>query len=100
VTLERRRGNDYSILDTMSPNLTYKPERLLMEKGASFMPQDRIGQLTMRNLDIVDAREKLLSYVKTRRLRPSGDSPPSRLTDADTESNSSVHFEAELLDHR
>ena len=60
VTLELRRGNDYSILDTRSPNLTYKPERLTMEKGeASFTPQDRIGQLTMRNLDIADTREKL-----------------------------------------
>ena len=65
VTLELRRGNDYSILDTTSPNLTYKPERLTMEKGeASFTPQDRIGQLTMRNLDIADTREKLLTYAK------------------------------------
>jgi len=66
VTLELRRGNDYSILETSSPNLTYKPERLTMEKGESaFTPQDRIGQLTMRNLDISDTREKLLTYVKT-----------------------------------
>ena len=66
VTLELRRGNDYSILDTVSPNLTYKPERLTMEKGeAFFTPQDRIGQLTMRNLDISDTREKLLTYAKT-----------------------------------
>jgi argininosuccinate synthase len=66
VTLELRRGNDYSILDTRSPNLTYQPERLTMEKGESaFTPQDRIGQLTMRNLDIGDTREKLTSYVKT-----------------------------------
>ncbi|MEN3339947.1 MAG: argininosuccinate synthase [Acidobacteriota bacterium] len=65
VTLELRRGNDYSILDTSSPNLTYKPERLTMEKGASaFSPQDRIGQLTMRNLDIVDTRDKLFTYMK------------------------------------
>ncbi|HZL92362.1 MAG TPA: argininosuccinate synthase, partial [Vicinamibacterales bacterium] len=49
VVLQLRRGNDYSILDTRSPNLTYKPERLTMEKGESaFSPQDRIGQLTMR----------------------------------------------------
>src|ERR687897_1994106 len=56
VVLELRRGNDYSILDTKSPNLTYKPERLTMEKGedAHFGPADRIGQLTMRNLDIAD----------------------------------------------
>jgi argininosuccinate synthase len=65
VTLELRRGNDYSILDTTSPNLTYKPERLTMEKGeAFFTPADRIGQLTMRNLDIADTREKLLTYAK------------------------------------
>ncbi len=65
VTLELRRGNDYSLLNTESPNLTYKPERLTMEKGeSSFSPQDRIGQLTMRNLDIVDTREKLATYAK------------------------------------
>ena len=66
VAVELRRGNDYSILDTTSPNLTYKPERLTMEKGeAFFTPQDRIGQLTMRNLDITDTREKLTTYAKT-----------------------------------
>jgi argininosuccinate synthase len=65
VTLELRRGNDYSILNTTSPNLTYKPERLTMEKGeAFFSPADRIGQLTMRNLDIVDTRDKLAVYSK------------------------------------
>jgi argininosuccinate synthase len=70
VTLELRRGNDYSILDTTSPHLTYKPERLTMEKGESaFTPQDRIGQLTMRNLDISDTREKLIAYTKTGLLR-------------------------------
>ena len=63
VTLELRRGNDYSILDTKSANLTYKPERLTMEKGeAFFTPADRIGQLTMRNLDIIDTRDKLRVY--------------------------------------
>jgi argininosuccinate synthase len=66
VTLELRRGNDYSILDTTSPNLTYKPERLTMEKGeAFFTPADRIGQLTMRNLDIIDTRDKLQIYTAT-----------------------------------
>jgi argininosuccinate synthase len=65
VTLELRRGNDYSILNTESANLTYKPERLTMEKGeGAFSPQDRIGQLTMRNLDITDTREKLSIYGK------------------------------------
>lgn len=65
VALELRRGNDYSLLDTRSANLTYKPERLSMEKveDAPFSPADRIGQLTMRNLDIVDTREKLSIYA-------------------------------------
>jgi len=66
VTLELRRGNDYSILNTSSPNLTFKPERLSMEKTEStFSPRDRIGQLTMRNLDITDTRDKLLTYART-----------------------------------
>ena len=67
VTLELRRGNDYSILNTESPNLTYAPERLSMEKveDAPFTPADRIGQLTMRNLDITDTRGKLHLYAKT-----------------------------------
>ena len=66
VTLELRRGNDYSILNTESPNLTYAPERLSMEKveDAPFSPLDRIGQLTMRNLDIVDTRAKLGIYAQ------------------------------------
>src|ERR1700733_6355153 len=65
VTLELRRGNDYSVLNTESPNLTFHPERLSMEKTESpFSPRDRIGQLTMRNLDITDTREKLLTYAK------------------------------------
>ncbi|MBS1875473.1 MAG: argininosuccinate synthase [Acidobacteria bacterium] len=72
VTIELRRGNDYSILDTKSPNLTYKPERLTMEKGEGFFsPLDRIGQLTMRNLDITDSRDKLLVYAKSGLLGPS-----------------------------
>ena len=67
VTLELRRGNDYSILNTESPNLTYAPERLSMEKveNAPFSPADRIGQLTMRNLDIVDTRDKLGIYANS-----------------------------------
>jgi argininosuccinate synthase len=65
VTLELRRGNDYSILNTESPNLTYHPERLTMEKGeGAFTPADRIGQLTMRNLDIDDTRGKLSIYTR------------------------------------
>ena len=66
VTLELRRGNDYSIMNTESPNLTFKPERLSMEKTEStFSPRDRIGQLTMRNLDITDTREKLMTYARS-----------------------------------
>jgi argininosuccinate synthase len=66
VTLELRRGNDYSLLNTESPNLTYAPERLSMEKveDAPFSPADRIGQLTMRNLDIIDTRDKLGIYTR------------------------------------
>jgi argininosuccinate synthase len=74
VTLELRRGNDYSILNTESPNLTYHPERLTMEKGeGAFTPADRIGQLTMRNLDIEDTRDKLGIYTATGLLGQSSD---------------------------
>ena len=74
VTLELRRGNDYSILNTESPNLTYAPERLSMEKvEGAFTPADRIGQLTMRNLDIQDTRAKLGVYAKTGLLGSGGE---------------------------
>ncbi len=66
VTVELRRGNDYTILNTDSPNLTFAPERLSMEKTEStFSPRDRIGQLTLRNLDITDTRAKLQTYAHT-----------------------------------
>jgi argininosuccinate synthase len=67
VTIELRRGNDYTILNTKSDNLTYQPERLSMEKveDAAFTPMDRIGQLTMRNLDISDTRAKLALYSQS-----------------------------------
>ena len=66
VTIELRRGNDYSILNTESANLTFAPERLSMEKTeSSFSPRDRIGQLTMRNLDITDTRAKLQVYAES-----------------------------------
>lgn len=67
VTLELRRGNDFTILNTESPNLTYEAERLSMEKveDAPFDPSDRIGQLTMRNLDVSDTRGKLGIYAQT-----------------------------------
>ncbi len=83
VTLELRRGNDYSILNTESPNLTFHPERLSMEKTAStFSPRDRIGQLTMRNLDIADSRAKLLTYAKSGLLTLSQGSEMPRLNSA------------------
>ena len=63
VTIELRRGDDYTLLDTTSPNATYHPERLSMENVESaFGPVDRIGQLTMRLLDLVDSRDKLELY--------------------------------------
>ena len=77
VALELRRGNDYSILDTQSPNLTYAPERLSMEKvEGAFTPADRIGQLTMRNLDISDTRAKLGIYSGSGLLGSSAGSIP------------------------
>jgi argininosuccinate synthase len=85
VVLQLRRGNDYSILDTRSPNLTYKPERLTMEKGESaFTPQDRIGQLTMRNLDIADTREKLLTYARAGLLAPGAETSLPHLLETET----------------
>ncbi len=82
VTLELRRGNDYSIMNTVSPNLTYKPERLTMEKGEEFFTaNDRIGQLTMRNLDIADTRDKLMTYAKTGLLAPTTATGLPRLPD-------------------
>ena len=85
VTLELRRGNDYTILNTESPNLTYQPERLSMEKveNAPFDPIDRIGQLTMRNLDIVDTRQKLGIYTQTGLLLSGQDSVLPQLGKSD-----------------
>jgi argininosuccinate synthase len=81
VTLELRRGNDYSILNTDSPNLTFKPERLSMEKTESaFSPRDRIGQLTMRNLDITDSRAKLMAYAQSGLIRLSKGSEMPQLS--------------------
>ena len=74
VTLQLRRGDDYTILDTTGPHLTYHPERLSMESGVgAFSPLDRIGQLTMRNLDITDTREKLQVYFRNGALLAGGD---------------------------
>ncbi|MBC8139169.1 MAG: argininosuccinate synthase, partial [Fibrella sp.] len=73
VTVELRRGDDYSLLDTTGPHLTYQPERLSMERVEEepFSPLDRIGQLALRNLDILDSREKLAVYSNAGVL-PSG----------------------------
>ena len=77
VTLELRRGNDYSILNTKGPNLSYRPERLTMERGkGAFAAADRIGQLTMRNLDIADTREKLQVYSAAGLLGSMGKGAP------------------------
>lgn len=72
VVLRLRRGEDYSILDTRGPNFSYKPDKLSMERveDAAFGPLDRIGQLTMRNLDIADTREKLELYASQGTLTP------------------------------
>jgi argininosuccinate synthase len=87
VTLELRRGNDYSILNTVSANLTFKPERLTMEKGEStFSPRDRIGQLTMRNLDITDTREKLGIYSQAGLLIQGGESALPKLKSSNDKS--------------
>ncbi|MDI9336471.1 MAG: argininosuccinate synthase [Gammaproteobacteria bacterium] len=66
VSLELRRGNDYTLLDTSGPHLSYRSDRLSMEKVADmpFTAQDRVGQLTLRNLDIADTREKLKTYAR------------------------------------
>ena len=89
VTLELRRGNDYSILNTESTNLTFSPERLSMEKTeSSFSPRDRIGQLTMRNLDITDTRAKLQTYASAGLIKLSSGSEMPQLSgskDADSE---------------
>jgi argininosuccinate synthase len=72
VTLELRRGDDYTILDTSGPGLSYHPEKLSMESGESeFGPGDRIGQLSMRNLDIQETRAKLAAYADQPALGPS-----------------------------
>ena len=74
VTIELRRGDDYTLLDTSGPSLAYHPEKLSMESGESeFGPEDRTGQLSMRNLDIQDTRAKLITYAEQQTL--SGGNP-------------------------
>jgi argininosuccinate synthase len=84
VTIELRRGNDYTILNTESANLTFKPERLSMEKtDSAFSPRDRIGQLTMRNLDITDTRDKLMIYSETGLIKLSKGAEMPQLSSGD-----------------
>lgn len=69
VTLELRRGDDYSIMDTTGPSLSYHPEKLSMESGESeFGPEERAGQLSMLNLDIQETRSKLFTYARQHAL--------------------------------
>jgi len=91
VTLSLRRGDDYSILDTQSENLTYKPENLSMERveDEAFSPVDRIGQLSLRNLDIEDSRTKLQEYASLGAL-PSGENM-QQLIDDGTGQHSAQH---------
>jgi argininosuccinate synthase len=74
VTLRLRRGDDYSIVNTTGPHFSYHPEKLSMERNenAAFGPTDRIGQLTMRNLDIEDTRSKLENYKAQGQLKGEG----------------------------
>ena len=86
VTVRLRRGEDYSILDSTGPAFSYHPDKLSMERteDSAFGPLDRIGQLTMRNLDIADSRAKLEQYaglgmVGTAHVQLIGATPPSEL---------------------
>ncbi|MFK7858747.1 MAG: argininosuccinate synthase [Granulosicoccus sp.] len=83
VTLELRRGDDYSLLDTESDDLTYSPESLSMEvvENEAFSPLDRIGQLSLRNLDIDDSREKLHKYAE-KGVLPAGDAMKQLLSNS------------------
>ena len=77
VTLRLRRGEDYSIIDTTGPAFSYHPDKLSMERteDSAFGPVDRIGQLTMRNLDIADSRAKLEQYAGLGMVGNSGGHP-------------------------
>ncbi|WP_424214991.1 argininosuccinate synthase [Streptomyces sp. BI20] len=105
VTVRLRRGQDYTVLDTQGPHLSYHPEKLSMERTVdpAFVPDDRIGQLTMRNLDIADSREKLEQYAAHGRLTAwgglIGDLPPggARAIAAGDREGSTV--DADALDH-
>ena len=85
VTLRLRRGDDYTVINTVGPHLSYHPDKLSMERteDAAFGPQDRIGQLTMRNLDIADTRAKLEMYAKQGQLSGGQANLVGELTDGE-----------------
>ena len=99
VTLRLRRGDDYTILDTTSPNLSYGPDKLSMERvgDAAFGPTDRIGQLTMRNLDIADSRSRLEQYAGLGLIGGATGALVGRLTsgEADEITEHAAHYSAE-----
>jgi argininosuccinate synthase len=103
VTLRLRRGEDYSILDTTGPALSYHPDKLSMERteDSAFGPLDRIGQLTMRNLDIADSRAKLEQYTSLGMIGDGHAELVGRLTRGGAEaiaSRGEVYRDDELLD--
>ncbi len=104
VTLRLRRGDDYTILDTTGSSLSYAPEKLSMERvgDAAFGPTDRIGQLTMRNLDIADSRSRLEQYAGLGLIGGATGALVGRITageaDEITESAAPVDAETEALD--
>ena len=104
VTLRLRRGEDYTILDTTGPNLSYAPEKLSMERvgDAAFGPTDRIGQLTMRNLDIADSRSRLEQYAGLGLIGGATGALVGRITSGEadeiTESASPADAEADALE--
>src|SRR6187402_1324016 len=99
VTLRLRRGDDWTILDTTSPNLSYGPDKLSMERvgDAAFGPTDRIGQLTMRNLDIADSRARLEQYAGMGLIGGATGALVGRLTsgEADEITEHAAHYSAE-----
>ena len=99
VTLRLRRGDDYTILDTTSPNLSYGPDKLSMERvgDAAFGPTDRIGQLTMRNLDIADSRSRLEQYAGLGLIGGATGALVGRITsgEADEITEHAAHYSAE-----
>ena len=104
VTLRLRRGQDFTIVDTQGSNFSYHPEKLSMERsqGQAFFPGDRIGQLTMRNLDIADSRSKLEQYAAQNQLTAWGEligELPAGGADAIAASGPDGSVDSSALDH-